>query len=194
MAEFVETTTLLTFPDAGYPPVPEVPVVNNARQVTDISVLLNSLDEAAAENGQSLADKRASEHESKLVQARLGMASGLHAALRAKHPQTASHSLRVALGCSSWATITQLDDETRDLLEVAALLHDVGKIGVPDKILLKPGRLSPEEVAAMSRHAALTTEVLASCGCPQPLIEIVHYSRAWFNSNGRPQDRQGDGH
>jgi diguanylate cyclase (GGDEF)-like protein/PAS domain S-box-containing protein len=120
------------------------------------------------------------------------MASGLHAALRAKHPPTASHSLRVALGCSSWATIMQLDEETRDLLEVAALLHDVGKIGVPDQVLLKPGRLLPEEVAAMSRHAALTTEVLASCGAPQPLIEIVHYSRAWFNSNGRPQDRQGD--
>ena len=60
----------------------------------------------------------------------------------------------------------QLDEETRDLLEVAALLHDVGKIGVPDKVLLKPGRLSPEEVALMSRHAALTIEVLASCGVP----------------------------
>src|SRR6476659_4310182 len=192
MAEFVESTMFLTSPDADYLPVPGVPAVSSARQVTDISVLLNSLDEAAAENGQSLADKRASEHESKLVEARLGMASGLHAALRAKHPPTASHSLRVALGCSSWATSMQLDEETRDLLEVAALLHDVGKIGVPDKVLLKPGRLSPEEIAAMSRHAALTTEVLASCGCPQPLIEIVHYSRAWFNSNGRPQDRQGD--
>jgi diguanylate cyclase (GGDEF)-like protein/PAS domain S-box-containing protein len=59
-------------------------------------------------------------------------------------------------------------------------------------VLLKPGRLSADEIAAMSRHAALTTEVLASSGCPQPLIEIVHYSRAWFNSNGRPQDRQGE--
>ena len=92
------------------------------------------------------------------------MASGLHATLRAKHPPTASHSLRVALGCSSWAAILQLDDETRDLLEVAALLHDVGKIGVPDKVLLKPGRLTPEEASLMSRHAALTMEVLASCG------------------------------
>jgi diguanylate cyclase (GGDEF)-like protein/PAS domain S-box-containing protein len=44
----------------------------------------------------------------------------------------------------------------------------------------------------MSRHAALTTEVLASCGAPQSLIEIVHYSRAWYNSNGRRQDRQGE--
>ncbi len=74
-----------------------------ARQVAEISSLLDSLDEAAAESGQSLADKRASAHENKLVQARLGMASGLHAALRAKHPPTASHCLRVALGCSSWA-------------------------------------------------------------------------------------------
>src|SRR4029078_7168563 len=102
--------------------------------------------------------------------------SGLHAALRAKHPPTASHSLRVALGCSSWATIMQLDEETRDMLEVAPLLHDVGKIGVPDQVLLKPGRLSPEEVAAMSRHAALTTEVLASWRATPPTIAIAQYS------------------
>lgn len=191
MAEFVETNTFLTFPDAGYPSAPVLPAVESTQQVANISVLLNSLDEVAAESGQSLGDKRAKEHENKLVQARLGMASGLYAALRAKHPPTASHSLRVALGCSSWATILELDDETRDLLEVAALLHDVGKIGVPDKVLLKPGRLSQDEIAAMSRHAALTTEVLASSGCPQSLIEIVHYSRAWYSGKGRPQDRQG---
>src|SRR4051812_23364821 len=192
MAEFVETTTFLTFPDADYSSVPASPAINSARQVTDISVLLNSLDEAAAESGQSVADKRATEHESKLVQARLGMASGLHAALRAKHPPTASHSLRVALGCSSWAANMEVAEETRDLLEVAALLHDIGKIGVPDKVLLKPGRLSEVEIAAMSRHAALTTEVLASCGAPQELIEIVHYSRAWYSSSGRRQERAGD--
>src|SRR3954467_11682892 len=192
MAELVETATLLTFPDAGCPPLSLAPAVNSTRQVSEISVLLNSLGEAAAESGQSVADERETEHESKLVQARLGMASGLHAALRAKHPPTASHSLRVALGCSSWAATLQIGDETRDLLEVAALLHDVGKIGVPDKVLLKPGRLAQDEIAAMSRHAALTTEVLASCGAPQELIEIVHYSRAWYSSNGRRQERAGD--
>src|SRR6185295_16059684 len=191
MPDFAEPTSFFNTPDTGYSPVPIAPRPTAARQVSEISALLHSLDEAAAESGQSLAEKRASAHESNLVQARLGMASGLHAALRAKHPQTASHSLRVALGCSSWAASMQLDDETRDMLEVAALLHDVGKIGVPDKVLLKPGRLSPEEIALMSRHAALTTEVLASCGAPQSLIEIVHYSRAWYNSP-QPQERQGD--
>jgi diguanylate cyclase (GGDEF)-like protein/PAS domain S-box-containing protein len=192
MADFVESTTYLDLSGQASVPVPVTDSATPARQVSDISALLNSLDEAAAESGHSLADKRASIHETKLVQARLGMASGLHATLRAKHAPTAAHSLRVALGCSSWAAILKLDDETRDMLEVAALLHDVGKIGVPDKVLLKPGRLSPEEGALMSRHASLTSEVLASCGAPQQLIEIVHYSRAWFSGEGRSQDRDGE--
>src|SRR6478672_7104347 len=192
MADFVESTTLLNLPELGYAPQSNAQVVPPARQVSEISVLLHSLDEAAAESGHSVAAKRDGTREAQLVQARLGMASGLYTALRAKHPQSASHSLRVALGCSSWAAILQLDDETRDLLEVAALLHDVGKIGVPEKVLLKPGRLSQDEIAAMSRHAALTTEVLASCGAPQELIEIVHYSRDWYSNSGRRQEREGD--
>src|SRR3954469_21339757 len=192
MPDLPEATTVVTPPIGAYPPAPGSSTTTGERHVQEISVLLQSLDEAAAESGQSVAKKREIAHESKLVQARLGMASGLHAALRAKHPPTASHSLRVALGCSSWAATMEVAEETRDLLEVAALLHDVGKIGVPDKILLKPGRLAQEEVAAMSRHAALTTEVLASCGAPQELIEIVHYSRAWYSSNGRRQEREGE--
>jgi diguanylate cyclase (GGDEF)-like protein/PAS domain S-box-containing protein/putative nucleotidyltransferase with HDIG domain len=191
MADFIEPIPLAPAPELAYSPGPTASSAA-AHQVSEISSLLDSLDEVAAESGLSLAEKRASAHENKLVQARLGMASGLYAALRAKHPPTASHCLRVALGCSSWAAAMELDDESRDLLEVAALLHDVGKIGVPDKVLLKPGRLQPEEIVLMSRHAARTIEILVSCGVPQHLVEIVHYSRAWYGSNGKPQDRQGE--
>jgi diguanylate cyclase (GGDEF)-like protein/PAS domain S-box-containing protein len=192
MAEFVEPVSFAPGPNVPFTPVALTPSPSTAQTVSEISSLLNSLDEVAAESGLSLAEKRASAHESKLVHARLGMASGLYAALRAKHPPTASHCLRVALGCSSWAAAMELDEDTRDMLEVAALLHDVGKIGVPDKVLLKPGRLQPEEIVLMSRHAARTIEILVSCGVPQSLVEIVHYSRMWYASNGRPQDRQGD--
>jgi diguanylate cyclase (GGDEF)-like protein/PAS domain S-box-containing protein len=191
MADIVEPTSFAATPDSSSA-VPIVPSPATVQQVSEISSLLESLDEAAAESGQSLAEKRDIAQENRLVQARLGMASGLFAALRAKHPPTASHCLRVALGCSSWAALKELDDETRDMLEVAALLHDVGKIGVPDNVLLKPCRLKPEEVALMSRHAARTTEILASCGVPQQLLEIVHYSRSWYATKGRPQDRQGE--
>jgi diguanylate cyclase (GGDEF)-like protein/PAS domain S-box-containing protein/putative nucleotidyltransferase with HDIG domain len=192
MTDFVESVSRGSTTDTALPPVPKVTPSTTASKVAEISSLLESLDEVAAQSGQSLADKRASAHENKLVQARLGMASGLYAALRAKHSPTASHCLRVALGCSSWAAAMDLDEETRDLLEVAALLHDVGKIGVPDKVLLKPGRLQPEEIVMMSRHAARTIEILVSSGVPQELVEIVHYSRAWYATNGHPQDRQGD--
>ncbi|HCK41359.1 MAG: hypothetical protein CMJ72_11100 [Planctomycetaceae bacterium] len=57
------------------------------------------------------------------------MASSLLTALRQKHAPTAAHSLRVALGCSSWALFAKLDEETGDTVELAALMHDIGKIG-----------------------------------------------------------------
>lgn len=173
-------------------PLAEPPLRDPVLETANISSLLNSLDEAAAESGQSCSQASASAHENKLVYARLGIASGLHTSLRAKHGPTASHCLRVALGCSSWAAVIGLDEDTRDALEIAALLHDVGKIGVPDKVLLKPGRLLPEEAALMSRHAALTVEILASCGVPEPVLEIVHYCRAWYSGGQSKQDRQGD--
>jgi diguanylate cyclase (GGDEF)-like protein/PAS domain S-box-containing protein/putative nucleotidyltransferase with HDIG domain len=167
--------------------VPASPPVDASRNVTEISSLLNSLDEAAAQSGQSLVPPRSSAHENSLVQARLGIASGLYAALRAKHPPTASHCLRVALGCSSWAAAMELSEETRDALEVAALLHDVGKIGVPDKVLLNPGRLQPEEVTILRRHLAHTIEILASCGVPPSILEIIQFSRSWYGPrNGHP--------
>lgn len=186
MIDPVTTAPLATSFDTPTLRVPAASSVDATRNVSQISTLLNSLDEAAAQSGQSLAASRASVHENSLVQARLGIASGLYSALRAKHPATASHCLRVALGCSSWAAAMELDDQSRDELEVAALLHDVGKIGVPDKVLLNPGRLQPEEVSLLRRHAAFTIEILKSCGVPPSILEIVQYSRSWYGGrNGQ---------
>src|SRR5262245_18608439 len=141
--------------DAGDIPA-FVSVVNDSTKslpdrAADVATLLQSLDEAAAQAGQSATACRADHHETKLVHARLGIASGLHAALRCKDPATASHSVRVALGCSSWAASMSLEPELRDAIEVAALLHHVGKIGVPDKILAKPANLLHAQAEAMRR-------------------------------------------
>ena len=72
-------------------------------------------------------------YQNQLVQVRLGLASSLFAALRARHAATAAHCLRVALGCSSWGPLLSSQNQQRDELEVAALLHDIGKIGIPDR-------------------------------------------------------------
>jgi diguanylate cyclase (GGDEF)-like protein/PAS domain S-box-containing protein len=171
----------------------DVPIVvpggasSSALPPPDVGAALHSLDEAAAAGGRSATPPRTDSHEIKLVQARLGIASGLHTALRCKHAPTAAHSLRVALGCSSWAAVIELDSETRDQLEVAALLHDVGKIGVADQILHKPGRLLPEEADLMSRHTAMTVEILAGCGVPEDILAIVRGARDRFDgADGSP--------
>src|SRR3972149_4380899 len=132
------------FADVSVPSaVPVVVPAGSSDRTTDLATLLQSLDEAAEQCGRSPQAQQPDHHETALVRARLGIASGLHTALRFKDSATASHSLRVALGCSSWAAVLQLPTDDRDALEVAALLHDVGKIGGPDKGLLTPQRLAP---------------------------------------------------
>ncbi len=118
-----------------------------------------------------------------LAQVRLGMASSLFIALRCKHGPTASHSLRVALGCAAWATALGLPKEEREAIEVAALLHDVGKIGVADRVLLKPGPLTQEEAVVMDRYRQMTVEILTAC-CASPLVlELAANSPAWYDGS-----------
>ena len=127
-----------------------------------------------------------------LVQVRLGMASSLFMALRCKHAPTASHSLRVALGCSAWTTALGLPKEEREAIEVAALLHDVGKIGVPDRVLLKPGALSGEEALLMDRYRKMTIEILTAC-CASPLVlNLVSNAAAWYDGSKPIGNLSGD--
>src|SRR5256886_16010746 len=98
-----------------------------------VSTLLGSL-ETPAPLPAALLDSDELKLENKLIQVRLGIASSLFSALRAKHAPTAHHSLRVALSASAWGASLSLTETQRDELEVASLLHDIGKIGVPDTI------------------------------------------------------------
>jgi diguanylate cyclase (GGDEF)-like protein/putative nucleotidyltransferase with HDIG domain/PAS domain S-box-containing protein len=189
MADNATTHASLT---DGAADLPEIVSSNPLDRTAEVASLLQSLDEAAAQSGRSANGMLTNANETKLVHARLGIASGLHTALRCKDPATATHSVRVALGCSSWAAVMQLGSAEQDALEVAALLHDVGKIGVPDKVLLKPGRLTAEEAETMARHTAMTVDVLASCGASPEIIDIVRYARCRFDGTAPNQDIMGD--
>jgi len=160
------------------------------RRMTVLSSLLENIDEVAQPQVAPKAKSDAA-HENRLAQVRLGMASSLFVALRAKHPRTAAHSLRVALACSSWSILLELSNGVRDQLEVAALLHDIGKIGVPDRVLLKPGKLSVEEAMLMNRQRDYAREILACCA-PQEIIDIVYYTSAWYDGRNRNFDRSGE--
>ena len=158
-------------------------------RVAEISALLSALEEAAVESGLAteppLSDaEQLAEYENHLIQVRLGIASSLFISLRHRHPQSASHSLRVALGCSSWAFHSELDDSVRDTLELAALMHDIGKIGVPDHVLLKPSRLTAEEDLILIRHRELGLEILSGCCSSEHLLKVVRYAHVRYDGRG----------
>lgn len=120
--------------------------------------------------------------ENRMVRARLGLANGLYLAIRAKHPPTAAHSLRVALGCSKWAGWRKMSAHDRDLLEITALLHDIGKIGIPDRVLQKPASLVGEESSLMNLQCQVAAEILRGAGAGDELVDIVSTYRQWFDS------------
>jgi diguanylate cyclase (GGDEF)-like protein/PAS domain S-box-containing protein len=155
-----------------------------------LSSLLQKLEEAAQNDG--LADSSPDDHQTQLVRVRLGMASSLFTALRAKHAATANHCFRVAVGVSSWSAARNLPEDHRDAIEVAALLHDVGKIGVPDSVLAKPGKLSAEEQLAIERSRLVGYEVLSGCCAATLVHEIMLYAGAWYDGSKHGYDRSGD--
>ncbi|MBX3423748.1 MAG: diguanylate cyclase [Pirellulaceae bacterium] len=116
------------------------------------------------------------------MRARLGPYVGLFYALRAKHPPSAAHCLRVALGCSKWATFCSLPSESRDTLELAGLLHDLGKIGVPDLILQKPSQLNRDELHAMDLTTSHSLEILHGVGADHTLLQAIEQARYTFDS------------
>jgi len=155
---------------------------NSAEPVGELSRLLADLDDIPR-NGRSISHRLTPTQENALVQVRLGIASSLYTALKWKHEPTARHCLRVALGCSAWVHRLGLPPERRDEIEVAGLLHDIGKIGIPEQILTKPGKLTPQEAAVVEGHWLVGLEILRSCCAAKTLQDILLYTPAWFDGS-----------
>ncbi|PHS00006.1 MAG: diguanylate cyclase [Blastopirellula sp.] len=119
--------------------------------------------------------------QNQMLQVKLGIASSLFVALRCKHPPSAAHCVRVSMQCSAWAAYREMSDTERDELEVAALLHDIGKVGVPDFVLASPGSLTESETMLMERHHEYGIEILEQCCAGHEVIEIVKNEGSWYN-------------
>ncbi len=118
-----------------------------------------------------------------IVQARLGVAAGLYTALKYKNPSMAAHVLRVALVASAWSDRLELTTPQRLSVEMAALLHDLGIIGLPDRILYKEERLTSEEQATLEHSRTVTVEILRHSCSDQTVLEIVEQIPAWFDGS-----------
>ena len=148
--------------------------------VSEVSSLLHQLERAAPTSRQPALSETL---DNQLVQVRLGIAGSLFAALRCKCAQVAAHVLRVALSSSAWAIRSGLPAPQRDAVELAALLHDIGVIGVPDQILLKPGPLEPEEMALMECSRDMSLEILRGSCAAEEVLQIVENVAAWYDGS-----------
>ncbi len=110
--------------------------------------------------------------------------TALVSALSYRDASTAEHSRRVADLCvaiaDGWLSVRQTY-----VLEIAALLHDIGKIGVPDSILLKPGALSEQEWRIMGMHDSIGVDIINTTFASAELSEIVRTHHAWYDGNSR---------
>ena len=165
---------------SGLPPAGAV-APPPADRWAELSALLRELDNGSGPDPAApVLGPAGDEH---LVRARLGVAAGLFTALQCKNAVVAAHALRVAVACSGWAMKLNLAEAERDAIEIAGLLHDIGIIGVPDQILLKPGSLEADEAVVMMHARKTSLEILHRSGCPARVLEIVGHVRAWYDGS-----------
>jgi putative nucleotidyltransferase with HDIG domain len=114
-------------------------------------------------------------------------------AVDAKDHVTAGHTRRVQAYCAALAREFGIGDEpTLRALEAAALLHDVGKIGIPEHILNKPGKLTAEEYDVMKGHVAIGAGILSGIEFPFPVVPIVKSHHENWDGTGYPAGLRGE--
>lgn len=106
--------------------------------------------------------------------------------LRAKSPATAEHGERVAAYAAALALALDLPYAQVRHLERCGLLHDMGKLGVDDAILDKPGALSDQEWEAIKAHPELGAEILGSCPVLAPVLPVVELHHERYDGRGYP--------
>lgn len=146
-----------------------------------IGLVLISLVALAAGASREI-ERRRRESENTFVQT-LGV---LADALDRRDAYTAGHSRRVATYSALLATELGLTPRERDIIENAALLHDLGKVGIPDAILLKPGKLDDRERSIMTTHPRIGSEIIAGVATMEDIAPCVLHHHERLDGKGYP--------
>ena len=138
-------------------------------------------------------EQRVSERTHDLRDARLEMLERLALAAEYRDDVTGEHTKRVGRTSGLVARALGLSDDDVELLTLSAPLHDVGKIGIPDRVLLKPGTLTAEEFEIMKRHTEIGQLMLSGSRSPllQMAEQIVATHHEWWDGKGYPAGLSG---
>jgi diguanylate cyclase (GGDEF)-like protein/putative nucleotidyltransferase with HDIG domain len=136
-----------------------------------------------------VAEKR---HVEELCALHLRTIEALALAIDAKDHNTHEHLHRVRTYAIELAKDLEMGAEELDALRAAALLHDIGKLAVPDHIISKPGRLTPEEFEKMKIHPIVGADILERVAFPYPVAPIVRAHHEKWNGEGYPNGLKGE--
>jgi len=118
----------------------------------------------------------------------------LEAVTEARSQETGNHIIRVAYYSKLIAMKLGVPEEDADILKMASTLHDIGKISIPDRVLLKPGKLTQEEFEIMKTHTVIGYDILSNSNKPILKIasKIAHEHHEKYDGTGYPRGISGD--
>ena len=122
----------------------------------------------------------------------LATVEALATAIDAKDQTTHCHVRRVQIYAARLGELLGLARGEIEALKAGALLHDVGKLAVPDHILNKPGKLTPAEFERMKIHTSVGAQILERVGFPYPVVPIVRHHHEQWDGSGYPDALQGE--
>jgi len=117
---------------------------------------------------------------------------GLAMAIEAKDRNTHRHLMRVRVYVSQLGKLMGLDDSQMKALVTASFLHDIGKLAVPEHIINKPGKLTPEEFDKMKIHPVVGADILERVRFPYPVVPIVRSHHESWDGSGYPDGLRGE--
>ena len=133
-----------------------------------------------------------SDAKDKLEKAYLESIETLRYTVEAKDPYTKGHSDRVAEFSVLIGKKLGLSEEDLKTLRIGGLFHDIGKIGIPDSILLKDERLTPEEYSEIKHHPSIGTHILSNATIFSNIIPIVKHHHERYDGRGYPENLKGE--
>lgn len=127
----------------------------------------------------------------RLLNSNLSLIKSLGAAVAKRDSDTDAHNYRVALYAVALAESILIPREEVCNLLIGAFLHDVGKIGIPDHILLKPGKLNAEEFSVMKNHAIIGLDIIAGNEWLKDAACVIRHHHERFDGTGYPDGLKG---
>ncbi len=170
-------------------PFDQAEVKNRIANMLEVRLLYNE-----RQRQNEILEIKVRERTAELEEARLDVIQRLGRAGEFRDNETGMHVVRMSKFCQRLALAIGLDEEFSVRLMVASPMHDVGKIGIPDSILLKPGRLNPDERTIMETHVTIGADILDESASPimqlARSVALTHHEK--WDGTGYPHRLQGE--